>query len=231
MPLLKSLDIWECHGLNMIGDLPALESLDVCRCEKLKTLANMPALESLEVKRCGRVEQVADDRMPALKRFWLSDLNALKQLPPCIPSLEKLSVNNLPNWESTFTYMPCLREAHFYKCPKMQTEGWIYTLLELAGYEGQASQLQRLSVWNCPSARLGWKLLQQLPNLIELGLDSESAVLLPSPLPSQVPTFLPSLTCLYLRDNNVDEEVKWGRVPSVGVGSLSTGGIDPRMFL
>ncbi|KAF3787329.1 Leucine-rich repeat-containing protein 59 [Nymphaea thermarum] len=213
MPLLKSLEIWECDGLNTIGDLPALESLDVNRCEKLKTLANMPALESLEVKRCGRVEQVADDHMPALKRLLLSDLNFLKQLPTRLPSLEKLSVNNLPNWESTFTSMPCLREAHFYKCPKMRTEGWIYALLEMAGYDGQAIQPQRLSVWNCPSARLGWKLLEQLPNLVELGLDSESAVLLPSPLPSQVSTFLPSLTCLYLRDNNVNEEVKWGRVP------------------
>uniref|UniRef100_A0A5K1CB70 NB-ARC domain-containing protein n=1 Tax=Nymphaea colorata TaxID=210225 RepID=A0A5K1CB70_9MAGN len=212
MPLLKSLKIWNCDGLNTIGDLPALKSLTVCRCERLKTLANMPALELLDVSLCPRLEQVSDYHMPALMRFKLWGLDIFKQHPTHLPSLEELVVLYLPNWDSTFTSMPCLREALFYKCPKMQTEGWIYALSELAGHEGRATQLQRLSVWNCPSARLGWKLLEQLPNLIELGLDSESAVLLPSPLPSQISTFLPSLKTLQLRDNtNVDKKVKWGR--------------------
>ncbi|KAF3776203.1 putative late blight resistance protein-like protein [Nymphaea thermarum] len=211
MPALNLLWIegceWfsDCGGLNTIGDLPALESLDVNRCEKLKTLASMPALELLEVKGCGRVKQVADDHMPALKR--------LKQLPTRLPSLEEVYVENSPNWESTFTSSPCLREAYFKNCPKMQTEGLISALSELMGHDSQATQLQKLSVMNCPSARLGWKLLEQLPNLIELKLDLKSAVLLPSPLPSEVSTFLPSLKTLDLQDNTNVDEVKWGRLP------------------
>nr|VVW91619.1 unnamed protein product [Nymphaea colorata] len=102
----------------------------------------MPVLESLEVKGCGRVEQVADDHMPALKGLWLSDLNILKQLPTRLPSLEELHVKHLPNWESTFTYMPCLRRAFFNNCLKMQTEVLIYALSERVGHEGQATQLK-----------------------------------------------------------------------------------------
>ncbi|XP_031503831.1 disease resistance protein RGA2-like [Nymphaea colorata] len=205
---LKSLEIWLCDGLNKVGDLPALESLTLSRCERLKTLANMPALESLHVYRCERLQQVSDDHMPDLKRLKLSYLKILKQLPTHLPSLEELDVKHLPNWEITLTFMPCLRKASFETCPKVQTEGLIYALLELAGHGGQVTQLRTLSLKNCRSERLGWKLLEQMPNLICLKLDSKSAVLLPSSLPSEVPTFLPSFKALELRDiTNVDEEL------------------------
>ncbi|XP_031499278.1 putative disease resistance protein RGA3 [Nymphaea colorata] len=169
---LKSLEIWLCDGLNKVGDLPALESLTVSRCERLKTLANMPALE---VEGCGRLQQVSDDHMPDLKRLKLSYLKILKQLPTHHPSLEELDVKNLPNWEITLTFMPCLRKASFDTCPKVQTEGLIYALLELAGHGGQVTQLRMLSLKNCRSERLGWKLLEEMPNLICLKLDSKSA--------------------------------------------------------
>ncbi|XP_031492041.1 putative disease resistance protein RGA3 [Nymphaea colorata] len=134
MPSLKPLNIRKCDGLKTIRDWSALKWLTVDECERLKTLANMPVFESLEVKGCGRVEQVADDHMPALKGLWLSDLNILKQLPTHLPSLE-LHVNHLPNWESTFTSMSCLRRAFFNNCPKMQTEVLIYALSERVGHE------------------------------------------------------------------------------------------------
>ncbi|XP_031473846.1 disease resistance protein RGA2-like [Nymphaea colorata] len=200
---LEKLEVRECPTLGALPSIPLLKSLDIKWCDGLNTIGDLPALESLEVKGCGRVEQVADDHMPALKTLKLSDLNILKQLPTRLPSLEELEVTNLPNWETTFTSMPCLRKGIFKNCPKMQMEGLSD---ELAG-------LQRLTVRNCPSARLGWKLLEQLPNLIYLELDSESTVLVPSPLPSQVSAFLYSLKHLDLRDNTNVDGLKWGRVP------------------
>ncbi|XP_031473631.1 disease resistance protein RGA2-like [Nymphaea colorata] len=232
MPTLESLFVIDCGSLEHVAEMPALRSLTVFGCNMLKTLANMPSLESLEVDEGGSLEEIAE--MPALKSLRLCgcngletlanmpaslelldvrDCNALKQLPTHLPSLEELRVWNVANWEgwpaagsgeTTFTSMPCLREADFTNCPKMQTEGLID---ELAGLDGQATQLQELTVCDCPNARLGWKLLQQLPNLIKLTLNSESAV-----LPSEVSTILPSLKALHLKDNNTGE-LKWGKVP------------------
>ncbi|KAF3793147.1 putative disease resistance protein [Nymphaea thermarum] len=229
MLALESLEVRDCDSLEQLPhEMPALKSLKVYISNSMKALVNMPALESLEVKDCGRLEQVADmpalksldvegcnmlktiTNMPALKRLRLSRLNTLKRLPSRLPSLEELRALELPNWEgwpageTTFTSIPCLREAYFYNCPKMQIQGLID---ELAG-------LQSLSVLKCRSARLEWKLLEQLPNLIRLTLDGtalESAQ--PSPLSSEESTFLPSLKTLELRDNTNVDELKWGRVP------------------
>ncbi|XP_049931577.1 putative disease resistance protein RGA3 [Nymphaea colorata] len=212
MPALESLEVRYCHSLEQVGEMPALKSLKVDRCDGLKALANMPALESPDVRDCNSLEQVADYHMPALKRLRLSDLNTLKQLPTRLPSLEELIMENLANWEgwaaaatgeTIFTSMPCLREAYFYKCPKMQTQGMIDEL----------ARLQTLRVTKCPSARLGWKLLKNMPNLIYLELDGPALEsTLPSPLSLQVSTFLPSLESLTLKDNNT-EDLKWGKVP------------------
>ncbi|KAF3781721.1 putative disease resistance protein [Nymphaea thermarum] len=145
-----------------------------------------------------------------LRSLKVIDCPALREIAST-PALESLVLHGC-NWEgwpaggseeTTFTSMRSLRVANFRNCPKMQTQGLID---ELAG-------LQRLIVRDCPSARLGWKLLKQLPNLIVLVLDSESAVLVPSPLPSQVSTFLPSLKELCLIDNTNVDGLKWGRVP------------------
>ncbi|KAF3781724.1 putative disease resistance protein [Nymphaea thermarum] len=198
--MLHSLKLDSCSLWEKLICITSLKALYVNNCRALCEIASMPALESLEVKDCGKLEQ----------------------LPRHMPALKSLKVDDLPNWEgwpaggsgeTTFTSMSCLREADFANCPKMQTQCLIYALSQLAGHEGQATQLRKLSVRNCPSARLGWKLLEQLPGLIRLELDSKSAVLVPSPLPSEVSTFLPSLRILYLTDTIVDEEFKWGRVP------------------
>ncbi|XP_031503815.1 putative disease resistance protein RGA3 [Nymphaea colorata] len=217
---LEKLELNKCPAVCEIASMPSLKSLKIGSCDGLNTIGHdMPALESLEVDGCGRLEQVADDHMPALKMLNLTNLKAVKQLPTHLPSLEVLTVQDLPNWEGwpaigsreTTISMPRLREAGLENCPKMQTQGLLYALSEQEhDYE---PRLQELRVWDCPSARLGWKLLKQLPNLTDLRLDREALEsTLPSPLPSEVSTFLPSLEHLTLTDANVDK-LKWGRVP------------------
>ncbi|KAF3793154.1 SUPPRESSOR OF npr1-1 CONSTITUTIVE 1 protein [Nymphaea thermarum] len=231
MPALKSLKVERCDSLKALVNMHALESLEAKDCRSLKELPHhMPALESLNVSYCGRLEQLPH-HMPALKSLKVEQCHMLKtvantpaleslkvswcdkleQLPHHMPALKSLKVEGC-NWEgwpagrseeTTLTSMPRLREANFMNCPKMQIEGLID---ELPG-------LQILIVSECPSARLGWKLLQQLPNLIHLQLDPKSAVLVPSPLPSQVSTFLPSLKSLDLNGNRNVDKVEWGRVP------------------
>ncbi|KAF3778469.1 putative disease resistance protein [Nymphaea thermarum] len=229
MPTLESLQVDECGSLEQAAEMSALRSLRVYEC-KLKTLANMPALESLNVSECGSIEQVVEmpalrslsvygcnglkalASMSALESLAVTACNALKQVPTRLPSLKILTMDRLANWEgwpaagsgeTTFTSMPCLREAYFYKCPQMQTQGMID---ELKG-------LQTLRVTNCPSARLGWKLLNHMPNLIYLELDRAALEsTLPSPLPLEVSTFLPSLKSLTLKDNKTGD-LKWGKVP------------------
>ncbi|XP_031473497.1 disease resistance protein RGA2-like [Nymphaea colorata] len=215
MPTLESLQVDECGSLEQAAEMSALRSLRVYEC-KLKTLANMPALESLNVSECGSIEQVVEmpalrslsvygcnglkalASMPALESLAVRACNALKQVPTRLPSLKILTMDRLANWEgwpaagtgeTTFTSMSCLREAYFYKCPQMQTQGMID---ELKG-------LQTLRVTNCPSARLGWKLLNHMPNLIYLELDRAA---LESTLPSPLP----------LEDNKTGD-LKWGKVP------------------
>ncbi|KAF3773734.1 Disease resistance protein [Nymphaea thermarum] len=214
---LRTLELRHCPLLATVMEIKSLEiksleKLQVNRCNGLKTLANIPTLDSLEVTECGSLEQVGDDHMPALKKLYLSDLNTLKQLPSRLPSLEDLLLYNLANWEgwpveTTFTSMPCLQELEFLNCPKMRTEGWID---ELMGHDSQATQLQKLTVWDCPNARLGWTLLQHLSNLIELRLDTTA--LESTLLPSEVSTFLPTLKALYLKGTNTGD-LKWGKVP------------------
>ncbi|KAF3778472.1 putative disease resistance protein [Nymphaea thermarum] len=224
MPTLESLKVRDCGSL---AEMPALMSLEVRICSMLKTLANMPALESLDLSPCGSLEQVGDDHMPALKELTLYRLNALTQLPTSLPSLEVLGMQNLANWEgwpeaasgkTTLTSMPCLREAEFRNCPKMRTEGWID---ELMGDDSQATQLQKLTVRDCPNARLGRKWLQHLSNLIELRLDTTA--LESTLLPSEVSTFLPSLKLLSLKGTNTGD-LKWGKVPDWvwGLSQLET---------
>ncbi|XP_031473175.1 uncharacterized protein LOC116245769 [Nymphaea colorata] len=173
MPALESLEVSYCNGLEHSHDMPALKSLMVRRCDRLKTLADMPALESLWVEFCDSLEQLPH-YMPALESLKVEfcdsqeqlphDMPALKSLIVCrpislkalvnIPLLEELLVEYLPNWEgwraggsgeTTLTSMPRLREANFMNCRKMQTEGLL---------ECQATRVQKLSVWKCPSARL-----------------------------------------------------------------------------
>ncbi|KAF3793158.1 Disease resistance protein [Nymphaea thermarum] len=216
---LHSLTLERCHLWEKLICITSLKVLHVDKCPGLREIASMPALESLEVSWCSSLERLPH-HMPALKSLDVALCDSLEQLPHHMPAVKSLTVYGC-NWEgwptgrsgeTTFTSVPCLREADFKNCPNMQTEGLISALSELAGHKGRATQLQRLSVENCPSARLGWKLLEQLSNLIELKLDSKSAVLLPSSLPSQVSTFLPSLKHLHLRDNmHVDEEVQLGK--------------------
>ncbi|XP_031484106.1 disease resistance protein RGA2-like [Nymphaea colorata] len=237
MLALDSLNVSFCDSLEQVTEMPALRSLEVGRCNMLKTFANMPALESLEVRDCGSLEQVAEmpalkslkldgcnglktlATMPALELLQVEDCNALKQLPTRLASLKIMKMEKLANWkgwpaagsgETTFTSMPCLRVAFFSNCPMMQTEGLIYALSELAGHDGQATQLQELTVWDCPNASLGWKLLQHLPNLNELALGG--TVLESIVVPSEVSTILPSLKNLILMDNN-SGDLKWGKVP------------------
>ncbi|XP_031482955.1 putative disease resistance protein RGA3 [Nymphaea colorata] len=219
MPALKSLEVRYCCCLEQVAEMPVLKSLKIDGCDGLNALAHMPTMELLDVRDCNRLEQVVVDHMPDLKKLRLSDVNTPKHLPTCLPSLEILTMENLANWEgwpaagsgdTIFTSMPFLREACFENCPKMQTEGLLYCLLELAGHEGQATQLQELGVWDCPNARLGWKLLQHLPTLIDLKLDG--AALESIVVPSEVSTILPSLKRLSLKDNNTGD-LKWGQVP------------------
>ncbi|KAF3772342.1 putative disease resistance RPP13-like protein 1 [Nymphaea thermarum] len=247
MPALESLEVKDCGSLEQLADMPALKSLEVYRSNRLETLANMPALEWLRVKDCGslkqlspkslevftsgRLEQVVDDHLSALKSLELYNLNTMKQLPSRLPSLEELRISDLPNWEgwpaaglgeTTISSMPCLRVADFEDCPKMQTQGLIYALSKQE--HDYQPQLQELIVWDCPSARVRWKLLKQLPNLIGLTLDCAAleSTLLP-PLPLEVSTFLPSLKVLTLIDTNIDE-LKWGKVPEWvwGLSKLET---------
>ncbi|KAF3786564.1 Disease resistance protein [Nymphaea thermarum] len=161
LPALESLEIGDCDGLNTIGGLPALESLVIWHCDGLNTIGDLPALESLELRKCDGVNRIGD--FPALESLDIEKCDGLNMIGD-MPAVKTLRLLHLPNWESTFTSMPCLTKAEFDNCAKMQMED---TSDELAG-------LHKLRVRNCPSARLGWKLLEQLPNLIVLTLDPKS---------------------------------------------------------
>ncbi|CAN6476049.1 unnamed protein product [Victoria cruziana] len=210
----EEMGIDSMETLDARASIPALKSLTVTSNE-LKMPINMPVLEELNVVECASLEQVAD--MPALKMLRLFRVNTLKKLPDCLPSLEELELSRIPNWEgwpasgsgeTTFSCMPCLKEAHFYSCPELQTGGLIYTLSK--GHDFHI-QLQRLTVFDCPSAKLRWELLKQLPNLVELNLDGAAFELIqPFPSPSEVSTFLPTLRFLTLYG---DKDYLWGRVP------------------
>ncbi|KAF3773733.1 Disease resistance protein [Nymphaea thermarum] len=197
MPALESLEVGCCDSLKQVREMPALRSLEVYGCNRLKTLAHMPALQSLNVSFCGRLEQVAHDQMPALESLVVTYCCSLKQLPHDMPALKKLRLSDL----NTRKHIPSLEELRMGD-PSM--------IDELVGHDGQATQLQDLAVWDCPNARLEWKLLRHLPNLIELVLDREALELIGVPL--EVSTYLPSLRSLTLMDNNTGD-LKWGKVP------------------
>ncbi|KAF3774387.1 putative disease resistance RPP13-like protein 1 [Nymphaea thermarum] len=199
---IKSLEICGYKGdwplwTAVIG-IKSLQKLEVGGCPTLGALPGMPLLKSLYISKCDGLNTIGD--LPALESLVSRHCDGLNTIGD-LPALESLEI-----WKcdglNTIGDMPAVKTLWLCDLPI-----WESTFTSMPC-------LRELSVWNCPSARLRWKWMKQLPNLIELGLDSESAVAVPSPLPSQISTFLPSLKTLKLIDNtNVDEEVKWGRVP------------------
>ncbi|XP_031504113.1 putative disease resistance protein RGA1 isoform X1 [Nymphaea colorata] len=242
VPALKSLTLEKCDDLMLLTSMPALVKLEVKECNKLNSVANMPVLRKLKLSSCQVLNdlpcfpsleelklqylnifrgwpmekgQEGTTAMPHLRTLEVSGCAELKALPPCLESLEEMTMFGLPKWEGfeggtgEAAALPCLKNAQLVMCPNMQMEGLLPALSK-----GHEIELQQLTVLVSPCARLKLDAFTRLPKLTELRTSNELLQCGDGdepPLPSQVSSFLPSLRILHLWGG--EPNANWGKVP------------------
>ncbi|XP_031495004.1 uncharacterized protein LOC116260704 [Nymphaea colorata] len=121
--------------------------------------------------KCDGLNTIGD--MPALKRLWLYDLNILKQLPTRLPSLEGLSVNNLPNCSTSAIgiaitgidiYTNVDEEVKWGRVPEWV---WGFSQLEELYVTSFSEDISLGGHWQC-LPKLRTLLLEDFPNLKSL---------------------------------------------------------------
>lgn len=105
---LRALNIWDCPGLVAFPEsMPNLERLDIRRCARLDRLpAQLPKLTHLTCRSNPHMDRLPES-MPLLRLLEVTFM-PLRHLPPVLPNLLQLHIEDCPALRATLANYPLL---------------------------------------------------------------------------------------------------------------------------